>query len=78
MNDRPKFSPVRLRAARGERSIEELAVAAQVSSVTIRNWEAGRGEPDASPLAGIAAFVGKPLDYFFEPEPVPVRVGKIR
>ena len=60
-----KFSPDRLREARGERSFEDLASACRRTHQTIRNWESGQSEPDASDLAAIAALTGKPLDFFF-------------
>ncbi len=63
----PRFSPARLREARGDRSVEVLAAVAGVSAMTIRNWEAGRGEPDATPLKSIADFVTRPMEWFFEP-----------
>lgn len=61
-----KFSPRKLIEARGLRRREELAVVADVASCTIKNWEDGRYEPDASQLAAIAALTGHPLDFFFE------------
>lgn len=61
------FQPRRLREARGKRSFEEIAAVAGVSHQTVRNWESGRFEPDASQLAAIAALTGKPLDFFFRP-----------
>lgn len=64
MND-SRFNPSRLRRARGRRRHEVIAAATGVSSQTIRNWEAGRSEPDASQLAAIAALTGKTLDFFF-------------
>lgn len=60
-----KFSPARLKEARGARSVEELAAAAGVSHQTVRNWEAGLGEPDATPLKRIAELTGKSMDFFF-------------
>lgn len=64
MND-SHFNPKRLRKARGERSFEEIAAAAGVTHQTVRNWEAGKGEPDASALNGIARLTGYPLEFFF-------------
>jgi transcriptional regulator with XRE-family HTH domain len=61
-----KFSCRRLVEARAERRREEIAVAAGVATDTVRRWELGKAEPDASKLAAIAAFTGKPLDFFFE------------
>jgi transcriptional regulator with XRE-family HTH domain len=61
-----RFSPTRLREARGSRSREEIAVAAGVTLQTVRNWEAGKGEPDATPLAAIGDLTEKPLDFFYE------------
>jgi transcriptional regulator with XRE-family HTH domain len=66
VNTTKRFSPTRLRQARGEQRVEALAVAADVSTQTIRNWEAGQGEPDASKLAALAAFLRKPMGFFFE------------
>jgi len=65
--DRTRFIPSRLREARADLSLEALAAAAGVTRQTIMNWESGRGEPDASDLAAIAALTGRPLDFFFEP-----------
>jgi len=59
------FSPSRLRQARGSLSVETVAAAAGVSSMTVRNWEAGTHEPAASKLNAISAITGKPLDFFF-------------
>ena len=59
-----KFSPERLREARGNRSIEELAFAAGVSAQSIRNWEAGKHEPAASTLAALAKYLGRPMEFF--------------
>ncbi len=66
MKGTKRFSPAKLRDARGDRAAEELAVAAGVTLQTVRNWEQGKGEPDATPLMRIAALLEKPLDYFFE------------
>lgn len=60
-----RFSPDRLQAARGKRRREEIAVAAGVVVETVRRWERGSGEPDASQLAAIARLTGKSLDFFF-------------
>lgn len=62
-----KFDSKRLRAARGERSPEEVAVVARVSRQTINRWENGFGEPDASQLAAIARLTGRSLNFFFTP-----------
>lgn len=62
-----KFNPRRLTQARGDRSFEEIAAAADVSHQTARNWEAGKGQPDATALNAIARLTGKPLDFFFVP-----------
>lgn len=62
------FIPARLREARlacGHRT-EAVAVAAGVSAVTVRNWEAGRCEPRISQMAAIAALLGRSMDFFFE------------
>ncbi len=59
------FNPARLREARGERSLTVVAACVGVTENTIRNWESGKYEPDASQLAAIAALTGKPLDFFF-------------
>lgn len=59
------FDPRRLRKARADRSVEDLASAAGVSGQTVRNWESGASEPPASALAAIARLTGKSLDYFF-------------
>jgi transcriptional regulator with XRE-family HTH domain len=64
-NTRPKLNVERLRAARGKRAITEIAAATSVTEQTVRNWEAGRSEPDASQLAAIAQLTGKPFEYFF-------------
>lgn len=67
MNTSPKtFNPVRLREARGERSLEAIAAAAGVSRQTASNWELGRSEPPASALQAIASLTGKTLDFFFK------------
>lgn len=63
-----RFSPERLTSARGDRRREALAAAAGVSTDTIKNWEKGVCEPDASKLKAIADLTGKPLDYFFLPQ----------
>ncbi len=63
-----KFSAERLRAARGDRRPEELALAADVSAQTIRNWENGTYEPDATSLARIAAHLGVAIESFFVPQ----------
>ena len=65
-----RFDPARLRQAReaAVRTFEEIAVACGVSSMTVRNWEAGKGEPDAGDLGKIAAVCGRPLAYFYEKE----------
>jgi transcriptional regulator with XRE-family HTH domain len=63
-----RFRPDRLRRARaqlGDRSITTVAAAANVTEQTVRNWEAGKSEPDASQLAAIAKLTGKSLDFFF-------------
>jgi transcriptional regulator with XRE-family HTH domain len=62
-----QFQPARLREARGDRAIEEVALVAGVGVRTITNWETGKGEPDASKLAAIAALTGQPLEFFFRP-----------
>jgi transcriptional regulator with XRE-family HTH domain len=46
-------------------SFEQIAAAAGVTSMTVRNWEAGKGEPDATPLAAIAKATGRSLKFFF-------------
>jgi transcriptional regulator with XRE-family HTH domain len=60
-----KFNPERLRKARGTLSLADLASVAGVTENTIRNWEIGKYEPDASQLAAMAARTGKSLDFFF-------------
>jgi transcriptional regulator with XRE-family HTH domain len=65
VNATRRFDNNRLRQARGERPVEALALAAEVTARTITNWEAGKSEPDASQLAAIAALTDKPLDFFF-------------
>lgn len=60
-----KFSPERLREARGTHSMEEIAAAVGVTRQTIGNWEAGTGEPPATALAAIAALTGHALGFFF-------------
>jgi transcriptional regulator with XRE-family HTH domain len=60
-----RFDPEKLREARGERSLEDLAKTINVSRQTVSRWEKGETEPDASELAGIAAATGKPLEYFY-------------
>lgn len=60
-----RFSPERLREAREGISITQIAAAAEVTETTVRNWEAGRGEPDATPLGRIAQLTGKALDFFY-------------
>lgn len=67
---RPRFVAARLTEARGARTYEDIASAAGRSHQTVRNWEAGRGEPDASDLAAIAAFTGHTLEFFFAPPEV--------
>jgi transcriptional regulator with XRE-family HTH domain len=59
------FLPKRLREARGDRPLAAIGLAANVTENTVRNWEAGRTEPDASQLAAIAKVTGRSLDYFF-------------
>jgi len=61
-----RFDPEKLKAARGDRSLEELAKSIDVSRQTISRWEKGEGEPNASELAAIAQFTGKPLKFFYE------------
>jgi transcriptional regulator with XRE-family HTH domain len=61
-----QFSGSRLREARGDRAIEEVALAAGVSVRTIANWESGSTEPDAGKLAILATTLGKPIRFFFE------------
>ena len=67
MTPKPKtqLDPDRLKAARGDRPREEIALAAGVTTRTLENWESGRSEPDASQLAVIAHVTGKPFDFFF-------------
>lgn len=61
-----QFSPARLREARGEKfSPEDIASACGVSKQTVHNWERGKGEPDATPLAAIASLTGRSMDFFF-------------
>lgn len=60
-----RFDGARLRQARGEKQIEAVALAAGVSTQTVRRWETGETEPDASKLALVAAFLGIPMDALF-------------
>jgi len=60
-----RFDPKRLSTARAGMSFEAIASAVGVTAQTIRNWEAGKSEPDASNLGTIAAVTGKALDFFF-------------
>ena len=45
---------------------EKAAIAAGVTARTVANWRAGKGEPESTQLAALAALTGKPLDFFFE------------
>lgn len=70
-NGHRHFSPARLKtarehSARGRLSYERVAGFLGRNHQTIRNWESGVSEPNASDLAGLAVVTGKPLDYFFE------------
>ena len=47
------------------RQLEAVAAACERSVQTIRNWLAGRSEPNASDLAAIANLTGKPVEFFF-------------
>jgi len=60
-----RFSPEKLKEARGDRSISDLASIINVSRQTLARWENGEGEPDASDLAEIAAATGKSLEDFY-------------
>lgn len=59
------FRPDRLTEARGEHSLEWVAVAVGCSKETVRRWEAGTHEPDASALKKISEATGRELDFFF-------------
>lgn len=63
-----RFNPAALTEARGDRRREFLAAVAGVSTETIRRWELGDSEPDASRLAAIADATGKDLEFFFTEE----------
>ena len=65
---RPNFSGRKIREVRGDRPVEEIALAAGVTAASIRNWESGRYQPDASALARIAAHLGVSMEILFEPE----------
>ena len=60
-----RFDPTRLREARGDRRREEIAVVVGVSTYTIENWGGGRSEPNATPLAMLASYLCRPLEFFF-------------
>lgn len=59
-----RFIPTRLAKARGARRVEEIAAVAGVTHQTVRNWEAGKGEPNLSQIAAIANLTGHPIDFF--------------
>lgn len=48
---------------------EELAQILDVSPVTLSRWETGSRHPSFGKIEQYAQAVGKPLAYFFEPEP---------
>ena len=58
----------RLRLARAEQSVEQIAAALGVSYATVRNWEAGRSTPSSDRLHKLALLVGKPMDWFYSDE----------
>lgn len=68
MNSSHRFQPSRLRQARGDRPIEQVALAVSVTGRTVSNWETGKSEPSASQLHAIAALTGKPWEFFFRPD----------
>ena len=61
-----RFSATKLRRARGQRSVEELAAIAGVSHQTIRNWEKGKGEPKGRQVIELAKILGRSVESFYE------------
>lgn len=60
-----RFDPAKLRAARGDRPLEDVAKAAGTSRFTVARWESGRGEPSATQLHLVATFLGRSLRFFY-------------
>lgn len=59
------FLPSRVREARGELSLRDMAARLGVSHELVRLWELGDSEPHASELARLATVTGYPLAFFF-------------
>ncbi len=57
----------RLRAARGDRPVADIATALGVSVPTVYRWEAGTMRPDLERQAEIAAAYGRPWAELFAP-----------
>lgn len=71
MND-TKFSPEKLKDCRLNSDLTIDSVIKQLFQVgydvapnTLTNWEGGKTSPDATDLAILASFYGKPIQYFF-------------
>lgn len=60
-----KFAPEKVKRARGDRSLDDLAKGLGVSRQTLSRWEKGELEPDASELALLAAATGRSIDFFY-------------
>ncbi len=63
---REKFSPARLKEARGSMSQERFAALIGVVGRTVAAWERGESTPKADTLARIAAATGRSVVFFFE------------
>lgn len=54
-----------IRAARGERSRREVAVALGVDQMAIYRWETGRVRPSAANLAALAEYFDRDPGWFY-------------
>lgn len=61
-----RFSPSKVKAARGDRSQESLAAELGVTARTIENWETGESTPKANHLAALAQSLGVPITELYE------------
>lgn len=63
-----RFDPTRLRAARAERTIEDVAYHARISWRTLYRWERGETTPTARDLGRIATVLGVTIESFYVEE----------